>query len=458
MLSSPVLSRNLRARGRAISRPASEFDRLITLFAAGGLVSAWAAGVILFETSTEVLAGEGRLMVVPTKPAIYYAAHAAAILCVMAAGVLALAAGRLKAVGSGTRAAFVVLFATAAIWAAAAYSSEELMSTKVFGASGPFVWFTVLFVLAGADGRVWPALDKVLRALCWLSTLLAVRTVLTSRYAFYLGASKYVHYTALLLWLGGWTMLTATRLKGWRLLARTVPYYVLLIVAVCSRSRSFILLSILLGLVFVVLRARERGSSFQAVRTALAACIVTALAVGVMYWTVPQTIERAVDGTVSRLGEDTRSGQYKAFFDSVPISDLILGRGPNGTWYWSGFGEFQFFDNGYLWTLFVGGVPTLVSYSIIVLAPAVRLMRKTPRGRDGAAVAMVLFWALALSGLSVFILPGVGLTSYMNSLWAGRCHLILARRRTRKNALLSRVPGQACGQHKYVTARTGRYS
>jgi hypothetical protein len=87
--------------------------------------------------------------------------------------------------------------------------------------------------------------------------------------------------------------------------------------------------------------------------------------------------------------------------------------------------------------LFIGGIPTLLSYVVIVLLPAVRAIKTKPAGPDAAAAVLVLFWGLALTGLSTYTLPSVAFGSYLMSLWAGRCHLILAEH-ARRNRLVRR--------------------
>jgi hypothetical protein len=173
----------------------------------------------------------------------------------------------------------------------------------------------------------------------------------------------------------------------------------------------------------VILRAREQGSALAGAKSVL---LVSAFVVVAGVIASNTILGGATESFVSRFGDDTRSSQYLDFFSVVPVSDLLLGRGPKGTWYWYGIGDYQYFDNGLLWTLFIGGVPTLLSYLAIIVWPAICALRRNPSGQDAAAVCMVLLWAVALTGLSTYTIPSVGLGSSLVSLWAGRCSLILA--------------------------------
>ncbi|HYM08905.1 MAG TPA: hypothetical protein VEU11_20300 [Terriglobales bacterium] len=395
------------------------------------LVASWAAAVIPMENATTTVDTDGRYLMIEAKTPLYYGAHGFAIASVLAAGLLAAFIGGFKTLSLTVRLAFYVLLLTAASWAVIAYTPEELLSSEIFGSTGPFTWFTLIFVMAGMDRRIWVYIDPVLRGLTYLSLALAVRTLISSPYHSFVGYSRYVLYAQLLTWLGGWTLLTATRLRGFRLLARAIPLMAGISMAICAQSRSWTILCCLLGAAFILLRSREHGSTLSGARTLAMACTLGAAAGAFVYTTMPHTFGASVSGLVGRIDQDTRTGQYGAFFEVVPVTDLLLGRGPKGTWYWPGFGEYQFFDNGFLWALFIGGIPTLLSYVTILLWPAIRALRHRPAGGDAAAVCLLLLAILALAGLSTFSPPSMGINGVLLSLWAGRCHLFLAERSER---------------------------
>jgi len=392
------------------------------------LCSAWIAAVVPIEQSVTHIDTEGKYVMTLGKTSLYYVAHGLAIGSVIAAGILAALLGGIRILGAGARAALFVVMVTAAVWAYLSFTPEEILSSIVFGATGPFVWLTLLFVIAGTDRRVWAVVDPTIRLLAYVSTLLAFRTLLSSEYRYYAGFSPYLMYAQLLVWLGGWTLLSATQLRGARVLVRAIPLLTALLMAICSQSRSWTLLAFLLTLAFAMLRSRERESFASGVNAFLASCALCAGAIALVGVTSPYVLKDGMTGLAARLEEDSRTGQYRAFFNVVPVTDLLLGRGPKGTWYWNNVGEYQFFDNGYVWTLFVGGVPMLIGYSVVLLWPSVQALRARPVGADAAAVCLVLTWTLALTGLSTFCLPSIGINNFLVSLWAGRCHLLLAER------------------------------
>jgi hypothetical protein len=394
----------------------------VTFLAAVGLLASWVDTILIAnDSSNSVIDFQA------PRPPFYYYVHGAALLAVMAAGLLAALKGRFRVLGFVGRIAFLALAVTAAGWAATSYTVEEMFSRTIFGVTGPFIWFTLIFVLVGTNRRVWTVIDPVIRVLAYATSVLALFAVISSKGSFYYSGqlSKYTQYSILLMWLSGWTLLSATRLRGWRLAVRAAPFFTMLLVAIYSQARSWTALTVLLGLVFVILRAREEGSALAGARMVVLSGVLIA-AVGVI--TYDSVFRSALEGLAGRVHEDTRTGEYVAFFSAVPVSDLLLGRGPKGTWYQPGIGKYQFFDNGFLWIAFIGGLPTLLSYVAIIVWPAVRMIQKNPRGQDAAAACLVLLWGLVLTGFGTYAGPSVTLSSYLVSLLAGRCYLGLAER------------------------------
>jgi hypothetical protein len=355
---------------------------------------------------------------------------------VLASGVFAIMRGRLDLLRFSARIAFGLLCAVAVVWAAVSYTTSELLSTAVFGATGPFVWLTLVFVFVGTDRRIWRVVDPLLHILAYVTSALAILNLLQpGESAYVVGYSKSTALCILLTWLGGWTLLSGVELRAWPLVIRVIPVLLMFLTAIQSQARSWLLMAFLLTATFLLLRGLRQGSIVLGFRNVALAGLLAVIAAFALSETV---FKGGLEGIAQRLNEDTRSLQYLDFFLVVPVPDLILGRGPTGTWYWYGIGEYQFFDNGFLWMLFIGGIPILVSYIAFVLWPAVSALRMKPTGADAAAVWLVLFWGLALAGVSTYTLPSVAFGSYLISLYAGRCHLILAERDYRKRLYIER--------------------
>jgi hypothetical protein len=360
--------------------------------------------------------------------ALYYACHALSILAVLFSGLLALVSGRWNQLPLSARLAALVLGVTGCIWAAVAYPLQDIFSTTIIGATGPFVWLTLVFLLVGTDARVRRMARITMHGLTWATTLLGLVTLLRVPQAAYsIGLSVHNQYAILLTWLAGWSLMDSARATGWRLVLGLAPFAVLLPLDITSQSRSWTLLGFLLLAAFFWLRYRELGWKKTASLAGIFAGAAV-LAVSFVALASPQIVIERVATLTNRVGDDTRSGQYEDFFNDVKPGELILGRGPKGTWNWTDVGDYQFFDNGLLWMLFIGGIPTLAGYVVLVLWPAVRMALAGIRGDSAPAAVMVLLWAIAMSGISTFTLPSVSLISFLVSLWAGEVHEALRKR------------------------------
>jgi hypothetical protein len=123
-----------------------------------------------------------------------------------------------------------------------------------------------------------------------------------------------------------------------------------------------------------------------------------------------------------RLDEDSRTGQLRRFFDDVEPEELLLGRGSLATWTWPGMVEGSEWtggtDIGYLSLLFFGGLPLLLGYIAVVLAPCFRVLRMRHAGWQLGAAGVVALWGLRLFSSGY---PGMSLESYPVLFFVGAC-------------------------------------
>jgi hypothetical protein len=389
------------------------------------LVLAWIAEISLAEGAVG-----GIVDLAAPKSMIYYISHAGSILLGLLSGFLALMSGAGLFLKIGARLAMAGLFLSAAIWAAAAYTPREILSPLILGATGPFVWIMLIFTVCGASIEVHRATEKVVPWLAMLTAAFALRMLLTAPVPDYsFGLSMHTAYALLMMWVVGWSLLGSAGMSGFALVFRLVPYLVMVPVAIVSQSRSWTLLTLLLGVAWTCLRIAHQGWLKSAFLLALLS-VGGVLAIN-RFTSHMSDSDSAVGKLADRLGDDTRSGQYVDFFADVKPAELLVGRGPKGTWYWTDVGDYQFIDNGYLWMLFLGGVPLLLAYFVLQVLPAIPLLRhvvvylRQGEASDAACICMLIFWGLALGGLSTFNGPALALPSFLVALWAGRCHRLL---------------------------------
>jgi hypothetical protein len=280
-------------------------------------------------------------------------------------------------------------------------------------------------VFAGIEERTWIFVSATAQILAYVTGALTLRLLLAdTNYTAFHGYSRYIEYAILLTWLGGWTILSSVQARGWKLIPPGLLYAVMLWNALYSQSRSWLINTILIALVFAARCTRTISARGRIVAVALPLVLVAVTAAAV--WTLrAESAGLAIENFTARTADDTRSAQYVDFFADVAPSELLIGRGPKGTWYWPEVGDYRYFDNGYLWILFIGGVPMLVSYFVIVVIPGLRAIRLKRNGPAATAATLVLVWALALTGLSTYTLPSLTTTHLFVALLVGRCYAIL---------------------------------
>ena len=94
------------------------------------------------------------------KPPLYYAAHGLEMLCVCAAGFIAMIRTRHQLLRKyGVR--FLLFFLAGALMIVRGYSFSTAASTKIADPTGPFVVIVSLLIFVGAQPGSWRLLDKL---------------------------------------------------------------------------------------------------------------------------------------------------------------------------------------------------------------------------------------------------------------------------------------------------------
>ncbi|OGU05259.1 MAG: hypothetical protein A2075_01045 [Geobacteraceae bacterium GWC2_58_44] len=419
----------------AKSQPASETStvaiRIVKYLVLAGMVSSWCAAVIVAQTTDSV---PPTALVEPRgKPFVYYILHAMGIASMLSAGALAALKGGGKKLGSGTLLAFWVLVITAVTWALIAYKLEDYLSWAALGATGPFVWLSCVVLFAGMERSLWKPLEQVIRVLAYLTAVLALVSIVQNyHYLTERWLSAPVQYMVLLMWIGGWTFLTSREASGWRMYLRYFPFVVFVLAAVTSQTRSWFLMSMFLIIARFLIN-RSAGRSRAGVSPNVIAGTGIFISIALLLALVFQgQLFDAYARFAHRAMDDSRTEQYVQFFSQKTFYDLILGGGPTATWNF-GWGEeyenYQSFDNNYLWMAFLGGIPMMLSYTVIIIIPGVRAALRGAKNNDAAAATLLVLWGLACTGFSTYATPSLTPYSFFLCLLAGRCLIFIEEQR-----------------------------
>ena len=272
---------------------------------------------------------------------------------------------------------------------------------------------------------MWPRLRRLLDALIVATAILAVRSMI--RADSLSGAEVYStnQYFCMLFWYGGWRCLSRDyRSRAWIFVDASV-LALLGVLALWLQRRSWVIDTVLLmGMYVMSLPRRTRLEGQRRATPWLALAVIAVPVLAVVLLETPMASE-AMAGLLERLSDDTRSEQYRMFFSQVSLEDLVLGLGPKATYYYGPTDpEYQYFDNAFLWMAFIGGLPILISYCVLIVRPGlVAFFRRKNNGSEVAASGCLLFiWTLVLGGLGVFSNPALSAYSYFICLMAGLCY------------------------------------
>ena len=404
---------------------ASILSSCVVFFTLTGVVGAWLASVAFAESVSTVVDEWGRTVTIENKSVVYYLLHGGALASLLVAGGLGAVNGGYARLDKAGRAALWILILSSTIWALIAYDWNEMLSPAILGATGPFVWFSTLLLFAGMEAEVWQRLRRLIDALVVATAILAVRSMCRADSHSDAGWYSTNQYFCLLFWYGGWRCLARDyRSRAWIFVDASI-LALLGVLALWLQRRSWVIDTGLLMAMYVM--SVPRRMNVREGRRATHALAVAAIAVPILAVVLLATpmARGAVAGLLDRLREDTRTEQYRMFFSQVSLDDLVLGMGPKATYYYGPTSpEYQYFDNAYLWMAFIGGLPILISYCVLIVRPG--LVAFFRRGENDPCVAasrsLLFIWALVLGGLGVFSSPSLSAYSCFICLMAGLCY------------------------------------
>jgi hypothetical protein len=393
------------------------------------IVFSWLAAVLMaFDTnmiSEEIGTYNYRYFSVD-KSIYYYLMHGMGIVCAVLSGVSALLNHNYKYFPFDAILAFCILQIFGLTWFAYTYVTSEYYDLwQAIGSTGFMVWLSTIVAFAAVDPRAIDWVKKTLPFFVYLTLFLFLLNVLSSDYIRVPGASRELRIYLILWWFVAWFYLNEKRMAVTWVLLREVPFLMLLIGALYIQSRSWFLLTLMLFLVrkkIVHNCSNKNNKLVTNVVYSLAVLFMVAMSF-LFIWDV---IMQAASEFAVRLMEDTRSNQYVYFFQSISPWELIIGLGPEGTWFWPGRGDYQFIDNGILWLLFIGGLPVAFSYLYFIVWPSLKLAKRLgTKDEDSPAIFLIILYLVMLLGLATYMSPSVSIQSYFVYMLVGQCYWLL---------------------------------
>jgi hypothetical protein len=394
-------------------------SRLPLLLTVVGMVASTVALWLLVQALPSFVKETGEFGIVE-KPPLYYAAHGLEILCVCCAGLTALTSPQQQLLRRYGLRFFLFIFA-GALMALRGYSWSAAFSVQIFDGTGPFICIVSVLMAVGAQPGNWRILDKLF---LWMaiaySALVVVGTLglhSANRWEAVVANQGFLN---VLYWPATWMLLKPGSGRSLASSLRYGPFTVYAVGSIFTQTRlNWVMI---LGALVAYAYVQSRRHIPMAPKLILAAWLVLSLVLfSTQYLSntqFVQTFEASTDAFLGRMDEDTRTNQLADFFTNVQISELLLGRGSLATWKWGSDEWAGGTDVGYLTLLFYGGVPLLVTYIVVHIAPAFGAIRSSQSEWRRSCAAIVLLFALRMFSSTY---PGLGIEYYPVLLCMGGC-------------------------------------
>lgn len=281
---------------------------------------------------------------------------------------------------------------------------------RLIYANSPLNLLIVFGFFIGLNPNLWKWLVPVLYLIAYGSIVAGWHYAFSlPAYHRHIGGNPMIYHITLAAWPAAFLLLNCERRAILKQVAATLPLVGCIALAVFNQNRSWPLVCLfLLFLRYVLMNPTHSYQKW--IQIGLFSLVLVYVCAKVLFLmdTGTSTGNKAVDGLIGRLDEDTRGGQYQAFFEQIPILQLVTGGGPNAGYDFSGRSDYQYIDNQHLFILMKFGLLAWGAYAYTVFAPAFRVLFGRSDYPARGIAYLLLLWGLSLAGLSVFqnIRPG----------------------------------------------------
>ena len=329
-------------------------------------------------------------------------------------------------VGIGYKLALGLMQVWMAIHAILAFSTGPKVTLPEFcGTKGPLTWIACSLVFVGISPNGWQLAKKVFVVLTYVAAVIVTIKVTLSgsiTTTEHQAGRFFVGYIPLLIWTVPLLVYDTSTISisSFKTVWIMFPLFVLYIISFLSGNRSWI---IMMFIHTVIIAFKYGKIVIMRPRTSYIVLLFMILSV----WAVSKVYGEKLKGVTSFLSDswyvDTRTDQYRQFLSQVSFTDLLIGKGPRGTWIWNG-QDYDRIDGPFTFLAFEGGFILLATYIILIVWPPFQLLYKRPSWQDAAPAIVLVFWVLAMMGLSTYTGPRASYEHAVICILAGRCYYL----------------------------------
>lgn len=393
--------------------------RVLSLLIYLSLLISWLSLVLQLETGRTVTTSWGASTFIMEPGSNYAKFKLMGSFFFIVAGMWACFLEKFRTLAPGRVIMLGLLMVSAFIWQIISYPNAEQWLYSLLLNTGPFIWAMCLGVFAGGEPKIWIAVRRCAWIIACGSLVLALRYYLTLKHTVYFDTgSPLVMYLVHAFWFSAFLFIQSKTKKAFVLAA--VLMVGCLLVAILGGNRSWALQS-LLTILFGIGAFFTKGSkSFSFAKFSIGG-IVGLFLLMVFISSLPMGFSSRL---TNRMFEDTRTSQYKTFFNQVSAGRLVLGYGPNATYRMGSNRNYEYFDNQFIFILYKFGLPVAISYFFLLLLPGLLMLKYTKNIEMFSIGYLFMIWLMALLGVSVYNAVGHTAYNYLIVLLSGRAYAI----------------------------------
>jgi hypothetical protein len=361
------------------------------------------------------------------KPRIYYPFHAGQLFAMIAAGLMGLMALRKDIYRLGFY-SFMLLLAAGLYIGLRGYDVSDILSKRIVNPRGPLQCWISVVAFAAVAYQNWKVIGRGLYIVAGLLSVYCAYIILTMGTVNRAIALNNLTTPLNPLYWTGIYVLFATEGSWLKNCAKWIPIGIYALGGIITQTRLDLIMVALAFVAYLFLRAKDSHDISKPIATVVfigIGLIVVVLTLG--NTSLGDLVDFYSTALQNRLTQDSRTAQLVAFFEEVPPSTLVFGRGAEAAWNWDGELWKGGTDVGYLSVLFFGGIPMLVGIFAFMIRPAFSNLIRASHKIDLIAPIIVMLFAVRMFS-SEF--PSLDVEYYPILLAAGRCwSYLLARSR-----------------------------
>lgn len=306
------------------------------------------------------------------------------------------------------------MFGISVVWLIDSLQYYGLITLTVSVNNPPvLIMYIIIGFFLGTDDELWFSLKKIVPLVSIFFTILSLITAIEFNIE-YTGArmaeSSLMTYFILSLWATAFWIFTEDRETVRVNITKWVIVLILVVVALITNSRGWLLQSLFLLLYRFITVSKSRRITMIFLQGMIVALII----IGAIL--VREYLSTAYVNLVERLDADTRTTQLSTFFSQVSIFQLIFGQGVNAKYIWNGT-PYGFIDNQLILMCFRYGILPVFVY-LYILVKGIFIGVKNNRNEK----YFLLMWLAALLGLSVYFNMDMNISNLITMMLMGHLY------------------------------------